>query len=300
MAASSQPRKRTFSSPAGCGAEPPAPMQRLVTGLLGTLLALAAVFWLPGWWFFVFVAAVIDWAAFEYLIIVRPRAPRAPLRLLLVLAPVAAYAISFALSDNTDLLALRLHLLAGALVISVGLGTVLLFSRTPLEETIPALGILGFGIPYFALPIASTFRLREIDPWVVFLLFAMVWLGDTAAYYIASRLGRHKLAPVISPKKSWEGAAAGFVVALAAAVVWSLLRLRRLDWGILAAAAATAGMAQVGDLVESMIKRGAGVKDSGSVLPGHGGVLDRLDALLFASPVLLFALWLMNVDTASQ
>lgn len=275
-------------------------MQRLLTAAIGTPIALAALFWLPGWWFFVFMAAVISWAAFEYVIIVRPRAPRAPLRLLLVLSPLAAYAISFALSDNTDLPALRLHLLAGALVISIGLGTVLLFSRTPLEETIPALGILGFGIPYFALPIASVFRLREIDPWVVFLLLAIVWLGDTAAYYVGSRIGRHQLAPVISPKKSWEGAAAGFAVALAAAAIWSLLRLRRLDWGILAASAVTAVMAQVGDLVESMIKRGSGVKDSGTILPGHGGVLDRLDALLFAAPVLLFALWLMQVDTVPR
>jgi phosphatidate cytidylyltransferase len=261
---------------------------------------LAAVFWLPGWWFFVFMAAAINWAAFEYLIIVRQRAPRAPLRLLLVLAPLAAYAISFALSDNTDLPALRLHLLAGALVISIGLGTVLLFSRTPLEETIPALGILGFGIPYFALPVASVFRLRQIDPWVVFLLLAIVWLGDTAAYYVGSRIGRHKLAPVVSPKKSWEGSAAGFVVGLVAALVWTLLRLRRLDVGILAASAVTAVAAQIGDLVESMIKRGSGVKDSGSILPGHGGVLDRMDALLFAAPVLLFTLWLMQVNTVPQ
>lgn len=275
-------------------------MQRLLTAAIGTPLALAAVFWLPGWWFFVFMAAAINWAAYEYLIIVRPRAPRAPLRLLLVLAPLAAYAISFALSDSTDLPALRLHLLAGALVISIGLGTVLLFSRTPLEETIPALGILGFGIPYFALPVASVFRLRQIDPWVVFLLLAIVWLGDTAAYYVGSRIGHHKLAPVVSPKKSWEGSAAGFVVGLIAALVWTLVRLRRLDMGILAASAVTAVAAQIGDLVESMIKRGSGVKDSGSILPGHGGVLDRMDALLFAAPVLLFTLWLMQVDTVPQ
>jgi phosphatidate cytidylyltransferase len=275
-------------------------MQRLLTAAIGTPLVLAAVFWLPGWWFFVFMAAVIDWAAFEYLIIVRPRAPHAPLRLLLLLTPVAAYAISFALSNNTDLGALRLHLLAGALVISVGLGTVLLFSRTPLEETIPALGILGFGVPYFALPIATVFRLKQIDPWVVFLLLAIVWLGDTAAFYVGSRIGRHKLAPDVSPKKSWEGAAAGFIVGIAAAVVWTRLRLHRLDWGILAAAVVTAVAAQIGDLVESMIKRGSGVKDSGSILPGHGGVLDRMDAILFAAPVLLFTLWLMQVDTVPK
>lgn len=271
-------------------------MQRLLTAAVATPLALAAVFWLPGWWFFVFMAAIIDWAAYEYLLIVRPRAPRAPLKLLLLLAPLAAYAISFALSDGTELLALRLHLLAGALVISVGLGTLLLFSRTPLEETIPALGILGFGIPYFALPIASVFTLRQIDPWVVFLLLAIVWLGDTAAYYVGSRIGRHKLAPVISPKKSWEGAAASFAIAMIAAVIWSQVRLGRLEIGILVASALTSVAAQIGDLVESMIKRGSGVKDSGSILPGHGGVLDRLDALLFGAPVLLFVLWLLKAE----
>jgi phosphatidate cytidylyltransferase len=275
-------------------------MERLLTAAIATPVALAAVFWLPGWWFFVFIALIINWAAFEYLMIVKPRAPHAPLRLLLLLAPLAAYAISMALTDGPDIPAMRLHVLAGALVISVGLGTLLLFSRTPLEETIPALGILGFGIPYFALPIASVYRLRELDPWVVFLLLAIVWLGDTAAFYVGSRIGRHKLAPVISPKKSWEGAAAGFVMAAVVAVVWTLLRLGRMDYGVLAAALVTAMAAQIGDLVESMIKRGSGVKDSGRVLPGHGGVLDRMDAMLFAAPVLLFALWLLQANAVPK
>jgi phosphatidate cytidylyltransferase len=243
----------------------------------------------------------IDWAAYEYLLIVRPRAPHAPLRLLLLLAPLAAYAISFALAADPKFydelhLVLRLHILAGALVISVGLGALLLFSRTPLEETIPALGILGFGIPYFALPIACVYTLRQIDPWLVFLLLAIVWLGDTAAYYVGSRIGKHKMAPVISPKKSWEGAIASFAIAMIAAVIWSRVRLGRLEAGILVASALTSVAAQAGDLVESMIKRGSGVKDSGSILPGHGGVLDRLDALLFGAPVLLFVLWLLKAE----
>lgn len=273
-------------------------MQRLLTAAIATPIVLVAVFHLRGWWFFAFVAALVCLAAWEYLIIVRPQAPRAPLRLLLVLAPIAAYALSYALVERADLLDLRVHILAGALVLSVGLGTLLLFSRTPLEETIPALGVLGFGIPYFALPIASVHRLREIDPWLLVLLFAIVWLGDTAAYYVGSRIGRHKMAPVISPKKSWEGAAAGFVVSLLAAVAWMFLRRDGVDLTLLAVAALTAAAAQVGDLVESMIKRGAGVKDSGHVLPGHGGFLDRLDALLFAAPVLLFGLWLLRVQVA--
>jgi phosphatidate cytidylyltransferase len=270
-------------------------MQRLLTAAVATPIVLLAVFKLRGWWFFAFAAVIVCLAAWEYLIIVRPKAPRAPLRLLLALAPIAAYAISFALMERDNLLDLRLHLMAGALVLSVGLGTLLLFSRTPLEETIPALGILGFGIPYFALPIASVHRLREIDPWILILLFAIVWLGDTAAFYVGSRIGRHKMAPTISPKKSWEGAAAGFVVSLLAAAVWMLLRMDRVAPGLLAVAAFTAVAAQIGDLVESMIKRGAGVKDSGQILPGHGGFLDRIDALLFAAPVLLFGHLLLQL-----
>lgn len=276
-------------------------MQRLLTAAIATPIVLLAVFKLPGWWFFAFVAVIVCLAAWEYLIIVRPRAPRAPLRLLVVLVPIAAYAISFALIERDSLLDLRLHLMAGALVLSVGLGTLLLFSRTPLEETIPALGILGFGIPYFALPIASVHRLQEIDPWLLILLFAIVWLGDTAAYYVGSRIGRHKMAPTISPKKSWEGAAAGFVVSLLAAAAWMLLRREEgIHLGLLAVAGVTAVAAQIGDLVESMIKRGAGVKDSGSILPGHGGFLDRIDALLFAAPVLLFGYWLLRLQAGPR
>jgi len=234
--------------------------------------------------------------AFEYVEIVRPRTPRAPLRLLLLLAPVAALLLSRTLSAPVDPETLRLGLFAAVLVLSVGLGTLLLLSRTPLEETLPALGALGFGTLYFALPLSSIHLLQGIDPWLILLLLAIVWLGDTAAYYVGSRIGRHKMAPVISPKKSWEGAAAGFVTSVAAAAVWSVCRLDRLDLALLGVAALTALAAQVGDLVESMIKRGAGVKDSGHVLPGHGGVLDRMDAMLFAAPVLLIGFWLLRIE----
>jgi phosphatidate cytidylyltransferase len=275
-------------------------MQRLLTAAVATPVALAALFLLPPWAWFLVAAVVIEWAAVEYLHIVRPRAPQAPLAILLVLVPLAACAIAFPLSNGAAIPQIRLLLLSGPLVISVALGTLLLFSRTPLEDTLPALGILSFGIPYFALPIASLYLLRLADPWLVFLLMAIVWLGDSAAYYVGSRFGRHKLAPVISPKKSWEGAAASFAIALVAAGVWCWFRLGWLDPGILAVSAVTAVTAQIGDLVESMIKRGAGIKDSGSVLPGHGGMLDRMDAMLFAAPVLLFGLWLLESLRASS
>lgn len=271
-------------------------MQRLLTAAVLTPLVLLALFKLPGLWFFVFVAIVVDLAAFEYLKIVEGRAPHAPLKMLLLFVPLAAAAVSASLFEGGELLDPRLHLFTAGVLLSVGLGTLLLLSRVPLPETLDALGILGFGVLYFALPISSLHYLKVADPWLVFLLFAIAWLGDTAAYYIGSRIGRHRMAPVISPKKSWEGSIAGFVTSILSAAVWSWFRLGRIDVELLAVAALTAAAAQVGDLVESMIKRGSGVKDSGHLLPGHGGMLDRIDALLFAAPVMVLALWLLRVE----
>jgi phosphatidate cytidylyltransferase len=271
-------------------------MQRLLTAAILTPLVLLALFKLPGPWFFAFVAVMVDWAAFEYVQIVRNRAPHAPLKTLLIAVPLAAVAVSASLFEGGGLLDPRLYLFAAAVLLSVGLGSLILLSRVPLAETLDSLGILGFGVLYFALLISSLHYLQQADPWLVFLLFAVVWLGDTAAYYVGSKLGRHRMAPVISPKKSWEGSLAGFVTSILAAAVWSWWRLGRIDAALLAAAALTAAAAQIGDLVESMIKRGSGVKDSGNVLPGHGGILDRIDAMLFAAPVLVLALWLLRVE----
>jgi phosphatidate cytidylyltransferase len=271
-------------------------MQRLLTAAVLIPLALLALFKLPGPWWFAVVAVLVDVAVYEYIQIVRGRAPHAPLRILLATVPLTALAVSASLFEGGALLDPRLHLFTGGLLLSVGLASLILLSRVPLAETLDTLGILGFGVLYFALPVASLHYLQQADPWLVFLLMAIVFLGDTAAYYMGSALGRHKMAPVISPKKSWEGAAAGFVTAVAAAAVWSFWKLGRVDPELLAVAALTALAAQIGDLVESMIKRGSGVKDSGHILPGHGGVLDRLDAMLFAAPVLLLGLWVMGID----
>jgi phosphatidate cytidylyltransferase len=275
-------------------------MKRLLTSAIGVPLVLAAVFLLKGWWFFAAIALIVEGAVWEFAAILRVRAPSSPLRLLLLLAPLAAWGLSYALTDPIGVTALRYLLFAAVLLLSVGLGTLLLLSRTPLEQTLPAMGGFAFGIPYFAAATSSIHLLQRADPWLTLLLMAIVWLGDTAAYYVGSRIGRHKMAPVISPKKSWEGAVASFVVAVAAAAVWDVWRRGGLEPGLLAAAAATAVAAQIGDLVESMIKRGSGVKDSGSILPGHGGMLDRMDAMLFAAPVLLLGLWLAGVSAPSQ
>ena len=271
-------------------------MKRLLTAAVLVPIALAAIFKLPGWAFFLLVAALLEWAAFEYAALGRTRSPGAPWSVLLVLTPVAAAALAWGLAPGhpTD----GFHALALVAAIALPVGLAVLFSRVPIEEAHFAAGAIGFGIAYFAVPIASLYRLQQYDPWMLFLLLAIVWLGDTAAYYVGSAWGRHRLAPVVSPRKSWEGAAAGLATSLAATAVWSLWRLGHLDPVLLGIAAVTAFASQAGDLVESLWKRGVGVKDSGGVLPGHGGILDRMDAMLYAAPTLLLLLWACGYEVA--
>ncbi len=150
----------------------------------------------------------------------------------------------------------------------------------------PAVPWITFGAVYCALPAVFLFDLREQSgPWLVVLLLGLVGVGDSAAYYVGKSLGRHKLAPELSPKKTWVGSAGGVLGALLFAAVWSWMRLERIDLLLLALAGATQVVGQFGDLLESAIKRTSGVKDSGSVLPGHGGFLDRADATLLGTPV---------------
>jgi phosphatidate cytidylyltransferase len=145
-----------------------------------------------------------------------------------------------------------------------------------------------FGVGAIALPATAMCYLRAYSPRAVLLLLALVWVCDSCAYYFGRRFGKTPLAPVVSPKKTWEGTIAGLVGATvfgaAAGTWWFLPQLGPARGALAGALASSAG--QVGDLVESLWKRGAGVKDSGQFLPGHGGFYDRIDSLLFAGPVM--------------
>jgi phosphatidate cytidylyltransferase len=153
-----------------------------------------------------------------------------------------------------------------------------------------------FGIFLIPLPAVTFCYLRSFSPRAVVFLFGVVWICDSCAYYGGKRWGKRKLAPVVSPHKTWEGTISGLVGATvfgAIAGTWILIPAFGPVWGAVAGAlASTAG--QLGDLVESMWKRGAGVKDSGAFLPGHGGFYDRIDSLLFAGPVLAAFLAALN------
>jgi phosphatidate cytidylyltransferase len=188
--------------------------------------------------------------------------------------------------------------------------------RAQMSGAYPAAAASAFAFVYIALPMAMLVQLRQQWAgafWLLYLLL-VVWAGDIFAYFVGRSMGRHLMAPRISPKKTWEGAAASLAASLIVGILLFshalqissfLLRVRLIQrrdglfglekpemWPIILLTVALNVAAQLGDLVESLIKRGAGAKDSGTILPGHGGMLDRIDALLFAAPVLwYYATW---------
>jgi phosphatidate cytidylyltransferase len=258
--------------------------KRLATGVLGIALSLAAVLLLPGPWFFLVCLTAVELAALEFVRLARRWTPGGPLFWLVLSLPLGSAVLYLGRIPGARPLDSP-HLVAVGLFVSFLPATLALLSRTPVKEALVSASLLAFGTLYFVVPLISLYDLRQRDHWLLILLLAVVWLGDSAAYYVGSTLGRHKLAPVVSPNKTWEGAVAGLAAGILVALGWSLWRLGEVRLEIVAAAGSAAIAGQIGDLVESSMKRGAGVKDSGSLLPGHGGMLDRLDALLFAAPV---------------
>src|ERR1022692_2266519 len=197
--------------------------------------------------------------------------------------------------------------LAGALAPFVFLTVVM--RRTDLASGYPAAAASAFAFAYIAIPMALLVGIREQPAgaiWSIYTLLA-VWAGDIFAYFVGKSVGRHRMSPELSPKKTWEGAGASILASVIVGTLWmqhaaaissALLRMGLIDrrdgmfgleqsplWPIILLSAVVNIAAQLGDLVESLIKRGAGVKDSGTILPGHGGMLDRIDAMLFAVPV---------------
>jgi phosphatidate cytidylyltransferase len=163
-----------------------------------------------------------------------------------------------------------------------------LFAKVDLPAALGGAGGTVFGVLSIALPATAMCFLRIVSPQAVLLLFLLVWGCDSFAYYTGKNFGKHKLAPRVSPNKTWEGTIGGLVggtlIGAAAGTWWVFPELGPLRGALAGALATSAG--QLGDLVESMWKRGAGVKDSGTFLPGHGGFYDRIDSLLYAGPVL--------------
>jgi phosphatidate cytidylyltransferase len=268
-------------------------MRRILTALILAPLALALVFLGPKWLVTLVTAAVALLAGWEFLGLTE-RCGAKPPRLAVLAAFAALFAGNYQWPDQT------LIIFSG---LSLSLFACCTF-RKPVERVLIDSTSSVFALVYVGLTLISVPTLREQSngpTLVVFLLFN-VWAGDIVALYVGRMWGKRKFAPAISPNKTWAGAigsvagsllVTGGLLWLASELAqWNFTRLSFADevwWYWLVMAVVVNVAAQVGDLAESALKRSAGVKDSGSLLPGHGGVLDRIDALLLAAPVLWFA-----------
>jgi phosphatidate cytidylyltransferase len=267
-------------------------MKRILTAVVLIPLVIVLVFLGPDWLVTLAAGLVALLAAWEYLGIAQAAGSNTP-RIPVLLAIAFLFAFSFLWPD-------KLVATLGAL--SLGLLIYCAFS-VPVADVLQAAANAVFCLMYTGFTLIALPALRSSEDGkslVIFLLFA-VWTGDVVALYVGRGLGKHKLAPKLSPNKTWEGAIGSVIGSLLITVLLMELavQLARRDiltlsypgtmfhWLLLALLVNVA--AQVGDLAESGLKRSAGVKDSGTLLPGHGGVLDRIDALLLAAPVLWYA-----------
>jgi phosphatidate cytidylyltransferase len=159
-----------------------------------------------------------------------------------------------------------------------------------IENAPRRIGLALLGAIYPGLLISALVLLRQLDrgEWWILLTITVTWMNDTCAYFVGRAFGRHKLYERISPSKTWEGAIGGTLGSIAGALVVQHFWIPRLPfWGALLIGGGAAVIGPIGDLSESMLKRAFGAKDSGRLLPGHGGMLDRIDALLFNAPFVL-------------
>jgi phosphatidate cytidylyltransferase len=233
---------------------------------------------------------------------------------------VGLFFIFLAVNPGHDTPLLSTAVFAGSVAFAAAMAAfvflVIGMSRADLGTAFPAAMTSAFAFAYVALPLGFLVQIREqaAGAFLLLYLLLLVWAGDIFAYFVGRSLGRHLMSPRISPRKTWEGTLASLIASLAVGMLLykyalpistALLNAHLIErkdglfalekpplWPTLLLSAAINIAAQLGDLVESLIKRGAGVKDSGTILPGHGGMLDRIDALLFAAPVLwYYAAW---------
>lgn len=266
-------------------------LQRIVTALVAIPLVLGLAYW-GGWPFGLLVLGIALVAQYE----VYGLMTHAGLR------PYTTVGLAFGV-----LVGVR-PLVPGVLVVAVAILPVLLAAGLFVKDDRPPLPSLaatltGLVYPTGLLVFLTDLRLGTglglLDQqafYVTLTLFLLIWATDTAAYVVGKNLGRRPLAPAISPKKTWEGTLGGLFGALLVAVVLKLTVLAFLPWlHVLVVAVICGGFSQLGDLYESRLKRSVEVKDSGGVLPGHGGLLDRFDAMIFAAPLVYLYLRLAMI-----
>lgn len=303
-------------------------MKRVITAVILIPIVLAAVLWLPNWIFALVLGGIALLAADEFLNIAQAAGTQ-PARYVTMFF-VAILFVAFPLRSNLQLSEPQWvrtpggmywatprfpTLLVAIVVITAFCALIAGMRRDDLRAAFVGSAMSVLAVPYVALTLGSLVLLKDLQfgPFLILYLFIVVWSGDIFAYYVGRAAGRHKLAPRISPGKTWEGAAASLGAAVVLGTVFlhfapqiTALMFRahaltvvttepRRTVSIVGLSVLLNVVAQLGDLLESFMKRAAGVKDSGTIVPGHGGVLDRIDALLFAAPLLWYYSLLTNL-----
>lgn len=265
-------------------------LPRILTALVGLPLVLAAIYF-GGVFYMAFVIAIIILCLYEYgLIMLTAKKPISRLSLIIfgIVMTIAALAgrLPFTLDYPSNLPGFFMALtLAGIFLVEI---------LTP-NRSIERVANTLLGVILIPWTLAHLINIRFVEPYgmyFTFIMFITVWVSDSAAYFVGRAIGKHRLNAEVSPKKSWEGAIAGFIFGTGAAVAcWYFFFPWYINWyqaAILGALISFLG--QVSDLAESLIKRSAGVKDSSNILPGHGGILDRFDSYLLIAPVLYYVI----------
>jgi len=264
---------------------------RLATAAVAVPIILALIFIAPPWAFYLLVLAALLVGVREVFVMTHPNDAFSQW-LGVGLGAIASIAVFLGTGDP--------RVLVTVLVAIPVLGPILTLARLGAIETAALRACaMGFGPLYVAVPLTLLAALRTLHPGMqgsglVLLALGLGWFADTGAYFAGRFLGKHKLYEAVSPKKTVEGALGG----LLAAVVWALLAVFWFLKGSLPLthaiplALVAGALGQAGDLGESLLKRSTGVKDSGAILPGHGGIMDRLDAVIVTSlAVYLYAAW---------
>ena len=267
-------------------------MKRILTAIVGLPILLYTV-WSPTPYFFIAliaIAVVLALAEFYSLTSKIGAKPQA----------LAGYAAALVVIASFVYDEPRLAIAALSVLVIGSLGAAV-FKPDEIKQSLLSVSASVFGVVYVALlagclagvrMIPNTFAglsVAHFSSKLITAFFAIVMMTDTGAYYTGRTIGRNKLAPRISPGKTIEGAVGGFVAAVAAAPLCKLIFFHEFPIAhALLLGAAIGAVGQIGDLAESMLKRAANVKDSGKLLPGHGGVLDRIDSILFCAPLLYF------------
>jgi phosphatidate cytidylyltransferase len=271
---------------------------RIFTALVLIPIVVALVWWGPAWVLAGVAALVAILALFEFFDLGERIAMR-PFRKWTIVCAAGLFYAQYSLGlVETRSLAEGYSIVRSAaggvlsieavlLVFVFGAVAIGLATRWALHEVLPAIAISSAALLFVALPFSYLVRINEITlvgRKLVLFTLCLIWAGDILAYFVGKGLGRVPMAPALSPKKTWEGALGNLLASLLVGVFFAKwLQMDATEMLVIAGLANVAG--QMGDLIESAWKRGAAVKDSSNLLPGHGGVLDRIDSLILASPV---------------